>query len=197
MSVFINGQQQKSGIRIESWPGCFLGSILKVVENGVKDTDILVTGSCGLLGTALCDILRGNVSVCHAIQVVGLLDRLVPMFRRGQGGVMGYGQQYLSWVALSDVVRAIEFILKQDDLSGPVNVCTPNPVTNREFASALGKALHRPTILPLPSFMIKTLFGEMGQELILASQRVKPRLLLDAGFEFEHAEITGALETLL
>ncbi len=127
----------------------------------------------------------------------GFLERLVPVFRCGLGGVMGSGQQYLSWVTLSDVIRAIEFILKHDDLSGPVNLCTPNPVTNRELTKLLGHVLHRLTVLPVPAFVIKTLLGEMGRELILASQRVKPRVLLDAGFEFEHAEIEGALKTLI
>lgn len=127
----------------------------------------------------------------------GLLERLVPIFRRGLGGVMGSGQQYLSWVTLSDVVRAIEFILKHDDLKGPVNLCTPNPVTNRELTKTLGRVLHRPTILPMPALAIKTLLGEMGRELILASQRVKPRVLLDAGFEFEHAEIEGTLKAAI
>ncbi len=123
----------------------------------------------------------------------GFLSRLLPLFRWGLGGMIGSGAQYLSWVTLEDVVRVIEFVLKQEGLSGPLNVCAPEPVTNRDFTQAMGKVLHRPTFFHVPAFMIKILLGEMGRELILTSQRVRPRVLMETGFEFDYSEIGKAL----
>jgi hypothetical protein len=99
----------------------------------------------------------------------------------------------MSWITLDDLVAAIHHLMLTDDVSGPVNAVSPNPVTNREFTKTLGRVLHRPTILPLPATMVRLLFGEMGRALLLASARVVPTKLQAAGFEFSHPGLEGAL----
>lgn len=127
----------------------------------------------------------------------GGLPRMVTPFRWGLGGPVGRGTQWMSWVSLVDVVGAIRFIMEHDAVSGPVNLVAPNPVTNAEFAKALGRALHRPAILPLPACAARLLMGEMADDLLLASERVIPRALLAHGFTFQHAELADALSALL
>ncbi|HXE91865.1 MAG TPA: TIGR01777 family oxidoreductase [Terriglobales bacterium] len=127
----------------------------------------------------------------------GALQQMLPPFKLGLGGRLGSGRQYMSWIALDDLLGAIQFALTQDSLRGPVNAVAPNPVTNREFTKTLGQVLHRPTIFPVPAFVVKTLFGQMGEELLLASQRVEPARLIAAGFSFTHPELKGALEAVL
>jgi hypothetical protein len=100
-------------------------------------------------------------------------------------------------VTPDDVVGAFNFLMFRDDLSGPVNITSPNPVTNKQFTKALGRAISRPTILPVPSFGIKMLFGEMGQEMLLEGQRAIPTKLQDAGFEFEFVGIEDALRHVM
>ncbi|HXF98009.1 MAG TPA: TIGR01777 family oxidoreductase [Gaiellaceae bacterium] len=126
----------------------------------------------------------------------GALQRLLTPFRLGLGGPVGSGRQWWSWVALDDVLEAYAFAL-EGDLSGPVNLCSPNPVTNRQFAKALGRALRRPAVLPLPALAVRALFGEMGEEALLAGQRALPARLLDAGFAFRYPELEAALRRAL
>ncbi len=114
----------------------------------------------------------------------GALRRMLPFFRFGAGGPVGNGKQWWSWVAISDVVTAYRFAL-ESDISGPVNLVAPNPVTSRQFAQALGRAIRRPAVLPAPAFAVKLLFGEKGEEVLLFGQRALPARLLDAGFSFE------------
>lgn len=123
----------------------------------------------------------------------GALAKLRAPFSLGLGGVVGDGRQYISWISLKDVVRVIGFCLEHEKLRGPVNAVSPSAVTNREFTHAIGRWLHRPTILPLPRFAVVALFGELGKETLLASQRVQPAKLLSAGFAFAHPEIDSAL----
>ncbi len=123
----------------------------------------------------------------------GALAKLLPIFKMGLGGRVGDGRQYMSWVSMPDAIRASSFALTEDGLSGAVNVVAPNPVTNRELASTLGRVLGRPSFLPVPKVAIDVAFGEMGRETVLASQRVTPRKLLDTGFKFEHATLESAL----
>jgi len=127
-----------------------------------------------------------------------LMQRLLPPFRMGVGGPLGSGRQWFSWVTLHDAVEAIVFALDREDLAGAVNVTAPVPVTNRRFTRELGRVLHRPTVLPLPAFALRALFGrDRANETLLASQRALPARLLSAGFEFRDAEIDGALTRLL
>ena len=127
----------------------------------------------------------------------GALKKQLLLFKLGLGGRFGPGNQWLSWISLADEVRAIEFLIN-NDISGPVNLCTPNPVTNLQFTKALGGVLKRPTLLPVPLFGPKLLFGsELVEQLILASQKAMPSVLTDAGFNFEDAVLEPALRRIL
>ncbi|MSO19559.1 MAG: TIGR01777 family protein [Acidobacteria bacterium] len=127
----------------------------------------------------------------------GALKKMLTPFRLGLGGKIGSGRQYMSWIALDDTVGAILHAINTVSLKGAVNVVAPAPVTNLQFTKALGKVLGRPTIAPLPAFVVKMVFGEMGEELLLGSQRVEPAQLLAAGFRFRYTEIEGALRRAL
>ncbi|MFN7149763.1 MAG: DUF1731 domain-containing protein, partial [Microthrixaceae bacterium] len=126
----------------------------------------------------------------------GALAKQLPFFRLGLGGRAGSGRQYVSWISIDDEVRAIQFLLTHD-VSGPVNLVAPEPVTNGEYTKVLGGVLHRPTTI-LPMIGPRLLYGrELADSLLLTSQRVVPAALVDAGFEFDHPELRGALEHLL
>ncbi len=125
----------------------------------------------------------------------GALERMLTPFRFGVGGRLGSGDQYVAYVSLSDVVSALLRFLEDDSLSGAFNVTAPNPATNAELTRALGRVLGRPTVLPVPAFALRAAMGkEMADELLLASQRVVPKRLLDAGFEFAHPTIEDAVQ---
>jgi uncharacterized protein (TIGR01777 family) len=118
-------------------------------------------------------------------------------FRLGAGGKVGSGEQYMSWIAIDDVVGAIEHAIENESLRGPVNVVAPTPVTNREFTKTLGGVLSRPTILPIPAFALRLMFGEMADATLLASQRAEPVRLKESGFTFKYPELEGALKHVL
>lgn len=124
-----------------------------------------------------------------------LIERVLLPFRLGVGGRLGSGKQWFSWVATEDAVSALVFLLEHEGLSGPVNVVAPEPATNVRFTRALGLALHRPTVFPVPTLALRTLFGRaLADEVLLVSQRVYPGRLLDAGFGFRHSTIEEALQ---
>ena len=127
----------------------------------------------------------------------GALPRLLTPFRLGGGGTLGSGKQFMSWVALDDVVGSILHALTTEALRGPVNAVGPQAVTNREFTKALGRALGRPTLFPMPACAARLAFGEMADELLLASQRVEPAKLLASGYQFRFPDLEGALRHLL
>ncbi|MBN2329236.1 MAG: TIGR01777 family oxidoreductase [Candidatus Omnitrophica bacterium] len=127
----------------------------------------------------------------------GALAQMLTPFRMGFGGRIGDGKQYMSWISYDDVLSAIQHALETDDLEGPVNAASPNPVTNDVFTRILGEALHRPAAIPAPAFAIRSLLGEMGEALLLSSARVMPRRLMDAGFTFRHANLQDALNHVL
>lgn len=124
----------------------------------------------------------------------GALAKMLPAFRLGAGGRLGSGSQWMSWIALHDLVRAIRFAIDSHDLGGPVNAVAPDPVTNAEFAATLGRVLHRPAAVPVPGFALRVLFGEMASLTMLASQRVQPVRLGQAGFRFDYPELERALK---
>jgi uncharacterized protein (TIGR01777 family) len=126
----------------------------------------------------------------------GALGQMIPLFKKFIGGPIGSGRQWFSWVHIKDLAEAFTFLLKHPEISGPVNVCSPNPVRNRDLAKALGKALHRPSFMPAPAFMIKLVLGEFGS-VILEGQRVIPKRLLDSGFAFQYPEIDKALQEIV
>ncbi|HET8617951.1 MAG TPA: TIGR01777 family oxidoreductase [Acidimicrobiales bacterium] len=128
----------------------------------------------------------------------GILPRLALPFRLFVGGRLGSGRQWVSWITLDDEVAAIRFLLDRDDVAGPVNAVAPEPVTNAELARTLGTVLGRPSAVPAPAFAFRLAMGrEMADELILASQRARPDVLVGAGFGFGHTDVTAALRTVL
>jgi uncharacterized protein len=127
----------------------------------------------------------------------GALPRMAKLARLGLLGKMGSGRQWMSWISLPDEVAAIRFLLEQD-MAGPVNLAAPAPVTNAVFTKTLGRVVHRPTVVPVPRFGPKLLLGgELAETLLYESKRVFPEVLLDAGFEFRHADLESALRELL
>jgi uncharacterized protein len=128
----------------------------------------------------------------------GALAKMKTPFRMGVGGVLGSGKQYMSWIALPDVVAAIQFAIDHDPLHGAVNVTAPNPVTNREFTKALGEAMGRPTMLSLPAFAVRAMAGrQMADEMLLGGAKILPKRLAAEGFEFSFPEIRTALGAML
>lgn len=127
----------------------------------------------------------------------GALAKLAPIFRLGGGGNVGSGEQYFSFISARDIARAIVHGMETPSLKGPVNFCAPDTCTNAEFTQALGKALSRPTILPLPSFAVSLLFGEMGEETLLGGVKALPTKLLKSGFQFSHPSIDDAVVSAL
>jgi uncharacterized protein len=126
----------------------------------------------------------------------GALEKMLPPFKLGAGGRLGSGKQWMSWVTLEDVVAAIDYAITSDRVSGPVNVVAPHPVTNIEFTHELGHALHRPAVATVPGFALKLAYGEMGEAVLLASQRVAPHALERAGFVFKHTLLPDALKQI-
>jgi uncharacterized protein (TIGR01777 family) len=127
----------------------------------------------------------------------GALARMLTPFKLGVGGRIGSGRQWVSWVALHDVTRALAFLLERSDLSGPFNITAPTPVTNAELTDALGAALHRPTVLPLPGFAARLALGEFAQAALLSSARVMPKRLTESGFRFDHPLLAPYLVQVL
>jgi uncharacterized protein (TIGR01777 family) len=125
----------------------------------------------------------------------GALGRMLPLFRFGLGGKLGNGKQWWSWITLHDHLRAIEFLMENNQISGAVNLTSPNPVTNQEFTSALARALRRPALFPAPAFALKAALGGFSTE-ILGSKKVIPGVLQDAGFNFDFPHIGPALDAL-
>ena len=123
----------------------------------------------------------------------GALQKLLPPFRMGAGGKVGSGDQWMSWIALDDVVGAIEHLLFTDMARGPFNLVAPHPATNAEFAHTLGHVLHRPSIMTVPAFALKLAFGEMAEAMLLAGQRVSCAKLVAAGYAFRHPTLEQAL----
>ena len=126
----------------------------------------------------------------------GALSQMIPLFKKYIGGPIGSGKQWFSWVHIKDLAEAFAFLLKHPEILGPVNVCSPNPVRNKDLAKAIGRALHKPSFMPAPGFMVKLVLGEFGS-VILEGQKVIPRKLLENGFVFQHADIHKALQGIV
>lgn len=127
----------------------------------------------------------------------GALPAMLPIYRMGLGGPLGSGEQWISWILLEDAVSILVRSVEDSTLGGPVLGVSPNPVRQREFARALGRAVGRPARIPLPAFLVKTFLGAFGQELFLWGQRCRPRVLEEAGFVWREPELRGAFESLL
>jgi uncharacterized protein len=124
----------------------------------------------------------------------GALGAMLVPFKMGLGGRTGDGRQWMSWIDVQDMVGGIEHIMKNELLRGPVNMVAPEPVTNAEFAKTLASVLGRPAIFPMPAFVAKLAFGEMGEELLLGSQKVEAGKLVGSGYQFKYRELRGSLE---
>jgi len=145
---------------------------------------------------------RTGVRVVHirigvVLSTHGALGKMLLPFRVGLGGRLGSGKQWLSWIHVDDVVGGVQHVLGNETVSGPVNLVGPNPVTNAEFTKALGHALSRPTIFPVPALALRFALGEMADEALLASQRVQPQRLLASGYPFRFTELGEALAEIL
>jgi uncharacterized protein len=127
----------------------------------------------------------------------GALGAMLPPFKMGLGGRTGSGQQWMSWIDVRDVIGAIHHILKNDLIQGAVNMVSPKPVRNAEFAKTLASVLSRPAIFPLPAFAVKLAFGQMGEEMLLGSQKVEASKLISTGYPFRYRELRASLESIL
>jgi hypothetical protein len=127
----------------------------------------------------------------------GALKQMLPPFRMGLGGKIGSGRQWMSWIDLCDEIGAIRHILTNESLRGPVNSVSPHPVTNAEFTKTMASVLSRPAIFPMPAFAARLVFGQMGDELLLGSQRVEPAKLLASGYAFQKPDLRLALSEIL
>ena len=127
----------------------------------------------------------------------GALGKMLTPFRLGMGGRIGDGQQWMSWIDAQDMAGAIHHVLKSDLLQGPVNMVAPKPVTNEEFTKTLASVLSRPAIFPVPAFVVKLAFGEMGETVLLGSQRVEPTQLVMSGYPFRFSSLRASLQNIL
>ncbi|HEX6731087.1 MAG TPA: TIGR01777 family oxidoreductase [Pyrinomonadaceae bacterium] len=127
----------------------------------------------------------------------GALAKMLPPFRMGIGGRVGDGKQWMSWIALDDVIAGLQFVAENRGISGPVNFVAPNPVTNAQFTKSLGRILSRPTLFPIPAFGARLAFGEMADALLLSSQRVEPACLKNENYSFRFSELNKALQHIL
>ena len=171
-------------------------------ENAPKGEGFL-SDVCQAWESAAEPARRAGIRIAHLRTGVvlstlgGALRKMLPPFRMGLGGRLGSGKQWMSWIAVQDVTRAILFLLNTP-VEGPVNLVAPNSVTNREFTQVLASALRRPAFLPMPEYVLKILLGrEMASELLLASTRAVPRKLQDSGYAFRFNDISTALHTLI
>lgn len=124
----------------------------------------------------------------------GALHKMLPPFRAGLGGPIGKGRQFMSWISIRDLVEIVDFTIHTDAITGPVNVVAPDAVTNKEFSRYLGKVVGRPAIFPAPPFALRLLFGDMADEMLLASSRVTPEKLIESGYCFQDADLQETLE---
>jgi uncharacterized protein (TIGR01777 family) len=147
----------------------------------------------GDAGIRVCRIRTGIVLSRRG----GALRLQLPVFKAGLGGRLGNGRQYISWITLDDEVAAIAFLLGATDVAGPVNLVSPDPVTNRAFTAALGKAVHRPAVAAVPPFALRLALDGFADEGLLIGQRTVPKALLDAGFTFRHPQLPEALTAVL
>lgn len=170
----------------------------EVITEGDPPGDDFMAEVCVAWETAADPARAAGLRVVHprtgVVMAQGgpLIDKVELPFKLGVGGRLGDGSQYVSWIGLDDHVRAMAFLV-EGDLDGPVNLTAPEPVTNAELTDALGDVLHRPTVLPVPRIALRLLYGEVALSLGYVSQRVIPRRLLDAGFEFHVTDLREAL----
>ena len=173
----------------------------ELVEDSPPGNDFLSRIALEWEGEALKAKEKGSRVVITRFGIVmgekgGALSQMISLFKKFVGGPIGSGKQWFSWVHIMDLAEAFVFLLKHPEISGPVNLCSPNPVRNKDLAKALGQVLHRPSFMPAPGFMVKLVLGEFGS-VILEGQRVIPKRLLDSGFAFQYPDIKKALQGIV
>lgn len=175
----------------------------EVLNESSKKGSGFLADVCSEWETATTTASKANIRVaCIRFGMVlsskgGALEKMLLPFRMGLGGIIGDGTQFISWIAIDDIVDIISHIISNEKIHGSVNLVSPAPVTNQQFTKLLGSVLHRPTIFPLPSFLAKIIFGEMAEELLLTSTKVKPAKLLQTGYVFKNPTLEIAFENLL
>jgi len=185
-AVGIYGNRSDEELTEQSIPGSgFLATVTKEWEAA---SDVLTETSIRIVKLRIGVVLSKDG---------GALARMLPVFKLGLGGKIGSGRQYMSWIAIDDLLGIMKYTLSHDNISGPINAVSPNPVTNKEFTKRLGKLLSRPTFFALPRLGLKLAAGEMGDELLLASTRVLPEKLTSSGFHFEYPKLEQALKHIL
>ena len=182
-AVGFYGDRRDEILKEDSQPGRgFLADVCQEWENACQPAVAA--------GIRVVNLRIGMVVSRHG----GALDAMLLPFKLGLGGKVGSGNQYWSWVALDDLVGIIRHAIKTESLSGPVNAVAPCPVTNRDFTRALGAALDRPTVMPMPAFAARLAIGEMAPALLIASQRVIPERLNETGYPFQFSSIDACLQ---
>lgn len=162
--------------------------VAQIAENWELATNKLLSGNIRVVNLRFGMILSKTGGA--------LKDMLLP-FKFGLGGRLGHGQQNYSWIGIDDASQAINFLIQNEQLQGPINLTSPHPVTNQRFTQILAKTLNRPAFMHMPAFVVRLVFGEVADELLLADAHVLPERLLNAGFEFKQAELSSAMEALL
>jgi uncharacterized protein len=185
-AIGIYGSRGDTWLNETSTPG--QGFLPTLTQEWEQSTNLLVTAGIRVVNLRIGIVLSPKG---------GALKQMLPPFRLGLGGTLGRGRQYMSWITLDDVIGAMQFALENPSISGPVNLTAPNPVTNYELTKTLGRVLHRPTIFPVPSPLLKLAPGRMAEEMLLASLRVEPAKLVKAGFKFAHPDLEKALYELV
>jgi uncharacterized protein (TIGR01777 family) len=175
----------------------------EVLDETSAPGDLFLSEVCVAWEAAAAPALEAGIRVAFARTGIvlspagGALKPLLRLFKLGLGGRLGRGTQWMSWISIDDEVGALRYLLDHD-VAGPVNLTAPAPVTNADFTRALGQALHRPTVVPVPRFGPRLLLGgELADELLFASQRATPRVLGDAGYTFRHPALADALAAVL
>jgi len=163
----------------------FLADVCREWEGGLRDIESL--------GLRTVSLRLGIVLSRNG----GALGKMLPAFKFGLGGRLGSGKQWMSWISVEDLLRVVNYVLMEIAIRGAVNVVSPEPVTNAEFTKTLARALRRPAVFPVPAVMLRLLFGQMADEALLASTRVKPQLLQASGFSFTHERLESALQSIL
>ena len=166
-----------------STPGS--GFLADVCRQWERETDRLVT-----MGVRVVNLRFGMILSPRG----GALHKMIPPFQAHLGGVIGSGKQYISWISIRDLVQIVGFLIDRDDISGPVNVVSPIQTTNEGLTKALGKALDRWTPFTIPTFMVRLVFGQMADEMLLSSSRVTPKVLLESGYEFTDQSLDAVLK---
>ena len=180
------GNRGEETLREESAPG--QGFLAEVCQDWEEATTPAVQA----------DIRTGHVRTGVVLSPKGgALGAMLPPFKMGLGGRTGSGRQWMSWIDVRDVVGAIHHILKNDLIQGALNMVSPKPVRNAEFAKTLASVLSRPAIFPLPAFAVKVAFGQMGEEMLLGSQKVEASKLISTGYPFRYRELRASLESIL